>query len=65
MNTTDLYEWLRWRLREVEADIRHDHEAVASGGAGYPEGRRAGQAQALRDCIDMVESLAGAGDAPR
>ena len=58
MKSEDLYEWLRWRLAAVVEDRRGDYAAISHGGASYEEGVRAGEERALRDVIDMVESLA-------
>jgi len=51
--------WLIWRLEDAVERRREDHRAVASGGAGYGEGYRAGVESALRDCLDMLKSLEG------
>ena len=57
MNTAELYGWLLWRLSDVAEDRKHALAAIAGGGAGYEEGLRAGEERALRDALDMVESM--------
>lgn len=57
MNTTDLMEWLLWRLEEIMRQRQdRDYAAMSHGGASFDSGYRAGQEEALRDVIDMVES---------
>lgn len=57
MNSGELMDWLLWRLEEVMRERRDsDYAAMSHGGASFDTGYRAGQEEALRDVIDMVES---------
>jgi hypothetical protein len=57
MISTDLMEWLLWRLEEITRQrLDRDYAAMSHGGASFDSGYRAGQEGALRDVIDMIES---------
>ena len=60
MNRKDEFtEWLIWRIDAAAKAREQDFAALSHGGAGFEEGRRAGEEDALRDVLDMVAQTWG------